>query len=585
MSNNNQQGQVVAGQASQYISIVPENGEQFVAGQKIIYNIEPEVGYIKKDSYLLFDVLNTSAQLNRVSFPHGVGAHALIDNVNIYSKETGVLLESLQNYGEWRIVEHQYLNDSLDQKALKEGVGKSAQSYLYNEGENFPRSVINSAHEIENNVLSPVSTNLSAKYASTRFCIPLKTGLMGHFDNDPKLIPILNFGGLRIEIQLATNRLALQHLGARYNRTPYTAAQAAGNSRQEHVVPIGNDEGNNIGVGLRLGIDNGGTANNQGAFAAANTCFIRNPAAHATNWKSLADCGLAVGNVVKLYKANTLEGTDRTFVANGGGGESTRTITAIAFVGGNTTINGHTGPDTIQVTLDGNLTGFTNGANDAHYLIVSSGTVSYKITKTEYRLLQIQPPPEMMNQMAQGINYEFTSYETFLDNIPTASMRHQIPVHSVASKALALFSSVYDSNLVDNINHQQYYYGLPPESSLVNNVVYFINNRLYPLRSYNPQAKEDKVLTLNELNKALQAIGKSPLSLGSADFGDLNGYSNKFLFSRELARQGFVFDLRNAEPEVRLQFSGVRASVLRVNTFVFSKRIVQTTAQGVQVIY
>ena len=75
------------------------------------------------------------------------------------------------------------------------------------------------------------------------------------------------------------------------------------------------------------------------------------------------------------------------------------------------------------------------------------------------------------------------------------------------------------------------------------------------------------------------------MSLGSADFGDLNGYSNKFLFSRELARQGFVFDLRNAEPEVRLQFSGVRNSVLRVNTFVFSKRIVQTSAQGVQVIY
>ncbi len=585
MSNNNQQGQVVAGQASQYLSIVPENGEQFVAGQKIIYNIEPEVGYIKKDSYLLFDVLNSSAQKNRVSFPHGVGAHALIDNVNIYSKETGVLLESLQNYGEWRIIEHQYLNDSLDQKALKEAVGKSAQSYQYNSGSTVPVRKIASAHEIENNVLSPVNNVLLPKYTSTRFCIPLKTGLMGHMDNDPKLIPVLNFGGLRIEIQLATNKLALQHLGARYNRTAYTAVQGAGNSRQEHVVPIGNDENTNVGVGLRLGIDNGGTANNQGAFAAGATAFIRNPAAHATNWKSLNDCGLAVGNVVKLYKANTIEGTDRTFVANGGGGESTRTITAIAFVGGNTTINGHTGQDTIAITLDGALTGFTNGANDAHYLIVSSSTVSYKISKTEYRLLQIQPPPEMMNMMAQGINYEFTSYETFLDNIPTASMRHQIPVHSVASKALAIFSSVYDSNEVDNINHQQYYYGLPPESSLVNNVVYFINNRLYPLRSYNPQVLEDKVLTLNEFNKTLKTIGKYPLSLGSDDFGDLNGEYKKILIRGELARQGFVFDLRNAEPEVRLQFSGVRTAVLRVNTFVFSKRIIQTTAQGVQVIY
>ena len=55
--SNSMNGNVVAGQQSQYISIVPENGEQFVAGQKIIYNIEPEIGYIKKDSYICFDVI------------------------------------------------------------------------------------------------------------------------------------------------------------------------------------------------------------------------------------------------------------------------------------------------------------------------------------------------------------------------------------------------------------------------------------------------------------------------------------------------------------------------------------------------
>ena len=119
----------------------------------------------------------------------------------------------------------------------------------------------------------------------------------------------------------------------------------------------------------------------------------------------------------------------------------------------------------------------------------------------------------------------------------------------------------------------------------VNDVVWFVNNRLYPLRSYNPQSNKDKVLTLNELNKALQAIGKSPVNLGDNEFGNLSGYSNTFLLCRELAREGFVFDLRNAEPEVRLSFSGARTSILRANTFVFSKRIVQTSAQGVQVVY
>ena len=46
-----------------------------------------------------------------------------------------------------------------------------------------------------------------------------------------------------------------------------------------------------------------------------------------------------------------------------------------------------------------------------------------------------------------------------------------------------------------------------------------------------------------------------------------------------------VFDLRNAEPELRLSFSGSRSHILRANTFVFSKKIIQTTATGLQVIH
>ena len=40
-----------------YMSIVAENGEQFVGGQRIIYNIEPNINLLKsKDSYLIFDI-------------------------------------------------------------------------------------------------------------------------------------------------------------------------------------------------------------------------------------------------------------------------------------------------------------------------------------------------------------------------------------------------------------------------------------------------------------------------------------------------------------------------------------------------
>ena len=130
-----------------------------------------------------------------------------------------------------------------------------------------------------------------------------------------------------------------------------------------------------------------------------------------------------------------------------------------------------------------------------------------------------------------------------------------------------------------------FYNGILPNDANLNSVVYFINNRLYPLRAYNPQNKADKVLSQNELVKAFRALGKQPTNLGNADYGNLENYSNTPLICRELARKGMVFDLRNAEPELRLEFSGARNNVLRANTYVFSKKIVQTTATGVQVIH
>jgi hypothetical protein len=77
---------VVAQSNSQYISIVAENGEQFNPSQKIIYNIEGEVGFISQDSYLIFDVLNNSADKGRYCLQKNLGGHALIDRVDIFSK-------------------------------------------------------------------------------------------------------------------------------------------------------------------------------------------------------------------------------------------------------------------------------------------------------------------------------------------------------------------------------------------------------------------------------------------------------------------------------------------------------------------
>ena len=106
-----------------------------------------------------------------------------------------------------------------------------------------------------------------------------------------------------------------------------------------------------------------------------------------------------------------------------------------------------------------------------------------------------------------------------------------------------------------------------------------------PLRAYNPKSRADRVLNINENVKAWNSINTPIKSLGEATGGNLDDFVNTPLISRELARGDFTFDLRNAEAELRLGFSGVRTHNMRVNSFVWSKKIVSTSSSGVQIIY
>ena len=559
---------VVANASSQYISIVPENGEQFNPQQKIIYNIEPEIGFIKKDSYLVFDILNNSSDFSRVTLNKNLGAHAIIDRVDIYSKETGVLLESNTHYAQWCNIENQYMYDSTNNLSNHQGVGSPVSSrFSVVSGTNVVTGgrTLAGAHLIENNQLSPVDNGANGgapTYTPRRFCIPLMVGLFGAYEADEKAIPIMPFGGLRIEITLARPEIALQDLGWR-------AKNIAFNSKDKDrifdwkapLAPLTPNPHNDSG---------------------AQTLTLKWVADGNHGWtKDLQDTGLCVGN-----KLQVLSGKDNTTSADLVAGSYA--ITAITgATAQDRVINGvATSVYTeLFIVLNYGATGPNGNKNVTVKKVVSNN--NYKVINTEFRLLQVVPPPNVMDGLMKGINYQFTGYEVFFDNVPTASLRHQIPIHSVASKALAVFTMLYDTANDEGqiASSLDMYNGSLPNDIHLNDIVYFINNRLYPLRSYNPQNKKDKVLNTNELVKAFKALGKQPLNLGSADFGDLENYANTPLIARELARNGMVFDLRNAEPELRIAFSQARANILRANTFVFSKKIIQTTATGVQVIH
>lgn len=579
MASNLQGNAIVASANSQFISIVPENGEQFKPSQKIIYNIEPEIGFIKQDSYMVFDIANTSSDLSRVCLQKNLGAHAIIDRVDIFSKETGILLESNTHYRELVNMEHEYMFDSVVGLQNQQGVGTPVQSWTHQvSATNAPTAFrsVPTAKELENNQLSPVANvntwaAANAKYMTRRFCIPLKVGLFGAYEADEKAIPVMAMGGLRIEITLAKAKDALQKLAGCYIDTGYNSAD-----KKRAVDWVAGHATLTDGANLSAGTD-------------CNVVFDYNGVA-AAGWsgthgaitaQQAQDLGLLIG------MACSVSGTD-----NGGAYSKTGVISAVALeTDRKQIVNG------VQVDTCEKLT--ITFVVDAGPNVLQTGAVfkllntnhNYEVKNTEFRLLQLVAPPQVSDKVIKGIDYEFTGYEVFFDNVPSGTLRHQIPIHSVASKAIALFTQLHYTRNADGEleGSQDKLGGNLPSDTLVNEIVYFINNRLYPLRSYNPQKTADRVLCLNELVKAWRAIGKQPLNLGSVDYGDMEDYTNTPLIARELARGGMVFDLRNAEPELRLGFSGTRGAadkgILRANTYVFSKKIIQTTATGVQVIH
>ncbi len=538
---------VMSSSNTKYISIVPENGEQFNPSQKIIYNIEPNLGYVKRDTYLVFDIQNTSTNNAMIAFPNTVGAHALIDNIRIYSKMTGVLLEALENYSQIQGLINQYGYDDKSQLQLKEGVGSpciSNFSLLTGGGGSNCVARGSVANDISNFQLSPLGDNpnpATPKYVARRFCIPLRAGLFRTFDSE-KLIPILNMGGLRIEINLNPVALGVVRLCG--------AQTSPANPFETAMIDWINEGG-----GLRV------------RGAGSNTVVL----AGTYDYKKL---GLCIGNSIRVWDVGVLNETRKiTGIASAAG------VITITFDGAQIAATSNTARLFTSVGIAGNGAGEGNAPNTA-----GIDASNYVITNTEMRICQVVPTPEQAKVLSSELKYEFTSYDVFLDNIDGGTMRHQVPVNSVSSKALGILSIPYRADRERNEATPTYYAGIVPTNSLLNSVQFFINNKLYPLRNYNPNVLNDRVICLNETVKTLKAIGISPKMLGLNQYHNAENYSNLFVVSRELARNGFVFDLRNAEAEVRLGFSGTRTFRTRVNTFVFSKKVIETTASGIQVV-
>jgi len=513
---------------TKFTSLVPTNGNQFTGskGTKVIFELEPSLGYVKgRDSYLVLKVLNNdTSDRGRAMFNNMAGVSSIISRVDIYSLKTGQHLETMENYNMWAAVENQYFYDDKTNIQSLQGVGIDCfANNIDASGDEIPTGP--QTRHVNDCVLSPVDKTGNPVYNYRVFTTPLKAGIFRWWD-DEKLCPVLNLLGLRIEITLEDPKVALLN---------YTVVSDGG-----HTYSIG--KGN---VGLPC-LD---------ATGAGTDAFVE-VALNGGLTGAVANCGFAVGNSI------TIEGT--------GGGDQVRTITAITTVG----------ITTGDVRLE--FTGVLPDALTAITVKLTNDNRAYKV-EPEFRVLQIMP--QDMSGAMGGIDYEFTTYDMYFDTLFASQRKHQVDIPTVQSRALAIMSMFHDPSGEQGTRFSSLFTGATPKTLKLDSVQYFIKGRLQPVRAYNPKPLKEKIISEHELVKALTTINKEPQDLGQSDQYNLNDYTNTYVVARELARGNYFFDLTDAEPQIRLGFDDVRTANFQVSTWVWSKRVVVADPQqGIRVI-
>jgi len=527
---------------AKYVSIIPENGTEFNPSQKIIFNLDPSLGWIKgRDSYLVFDIENTGTVPLPLTLASG-GISSIIKQVNIFSQQNGMLLETLDDYNQWTATEIQYRHDDSNNVSNIEGCPLHLQSKA---------GLAPSADDVKlyknwhNHMSEPAQRRLTQykddntnQICPVRFTCPLRCGIFRHWDTET-LVPILQMGGLRIELVLAESIEVLD--------MPFSGVLKSDNSQGGHLCKA---------VGLPFKIP---------AFAAGATelTLSQNPL-------TMKDCGLQIGHSIAVNytqhgTANAISQVVAITNVEEDGTQVKLTVDAI----------------TLQSTAGG-------GSIVLADTMLTDSNISYKVRNAEFRLLQEMPPNTKMANM----DYVFTSYDLFRDTVPKSQTNFNQDITSVASKAVSLFT-LYENPFYDgytNFPNGHYYQGSTPDETGINmnSIVYFINNKLYPLRAYNPSRYGDRVINQNELVKAFGTLGFVPKILGSSKNADLGEYTNRYLHGRELARGNSVFNLQNAEPQIRIGFSAGRGTDvqgnavgnLRMKTFVFSKKILHIDGEN-----
>lgn len=504
------------------LSLVPTNGTQFTinSGQKVIFELPPNLGLVKgRDSHLTLDICNTSAQNNRLNLNGTAGVDSVMSRIDIYSLRDGTHLETLNHYNQWSSITNQYLFEDKTNLQSLQGCGHKV--FAQEDVAGTKQAVQPNAGKLEDSVLSPLNgTTGEQVYNFRRYTTPLKAGIFRYWD-DERLCPVLAFGGLRIEITLEDPEVAFQVL------------QSAGL----------NQAGNAANIHTTAAVGDGAACANTGGFGALFT--LENV--------TIENCGFAVGNVINC---------DGDLGAGLVNIHPAVNITSLTQAGAD-----------VQVQFSG--AGAAASTNNSIRLASVSRTA---LIRPQFRVVSVAPPQDMISAVGGGMQYEFTTWDYHTSSLLSSATQHQVELNSVATRAVCILSTFTDVALTKGEGSSSYFNSADATDLKLNGVQYFLKNRLQPVRAYNPQVKNQRIIAQHEVAKSLESINYEPKDLGNTDGANLEIYTNSFMVGRQLAKRPYYYDLKDAEGQIRLDFSTTRTNNHTINTFVWSKKIVNVGA-------
>ncbi len=507
------------------ISLVPTNGTEFnlTSGQKVIFEIPANIALMKgRDSYMVWDIENTSSQNNRLAVNSQAGCEAVISRVDIYALRDGTHIETLNHYNQIAAMANQYLYEDKTNLQSLQGCGKKVYANDKSAAAAGVSPVLGSVHNPEDSQLSPVnSTDGTQAFNFRRFTAPLKSGFLGRWWDDERLCPVLATGGVRVEFTLENPDVALQVL----SNNLVNHAGAAADITPDAAVGEGAVCDPTLGFG--------------------SICKVTGT--------TIAECGFAVGNNILI------DGDLGAGVVNV---QASAAITSITQTGNDVELQ-------------------TGGAGFAAATTVSvrlaSAVKSAKV-RPSWRVVSVAPPDGMINSISGGLQYEFTSYNYHTSSLLASAQQHQVELNSVATRAQCIMSSFVNESNTTKSGFSSYFSGAVPAELKLNSVQYFLKNRLQPVRAYDPNLTGQRIIAQHELAKSFDSISYEAVDLGNPDGANLEVYTNNFMIGRQLAKRPYYYDLKEAEGQIRLGFSATRTDNYTINTFVWNKFILNVGA-------